>query len=82
MACHLFVAKPLPKPKLTFYQLDHKDKLKWNLNPNAVNFIEGNAFENVVYNMAAIFFSDLIELPHWGIVMQYGNTDLGQHWSR
>ena len=56
MVCHMFVAKPLPKPKLTFYQLDHKDKFKWNFNPNEVIFIEENAFKNVVYNMAAILF--------------------------
>ena len=49
MACRLFGAKPLPKPMLTFCQLDSKEQTS-----NTKLFIHENAFENVVCEIAAI----------------------------
>ena len=54
MACHLFSAKPLPEPVLTFVNWSLRNKLQWNLNRNTKLFIQENAFENVVCKMAAI----------------------------
>ena len=40
MACHLFVAMPLPEPMPTYCQFG----------PRGTNFIQGNVLENVVYD--------------------------------
>ena len=54
MACRLVGAKPLSKPMRGFYcQLDPWE-LQWNFNRNLYIFIQENAFENVVWKMAAI----------------------------
>ena len=42
-------------------------------------FIQENAFENVVWKMAAICLG-LNVLTHSGLVLPYGSTDVGQHW--
>ena len=54
MAWRLFGAKPLPEPMLTYCQLDPGKKCQWNLSKNSKIFIQENAFENVVCEMAAI----------------------------
>ena len=54
MACRLFGAKPLSEPMLKYCQLDLTNKLQWNSNRNTKFFIQENAFENVVCEMAAI----------------------------
>ena len=64
MACHLFGAKPLPDPILTYCQLDLRNKLQWNFNQNTNLFIHENASETIVYEMAAILSRWEIELNH------------------
>ena len=54
MACRLFGAKPLSKPELDYYQLDPMNKLQWSFSQKSNFFIQGNSFENVVCEIAAI----------------------------
>ena len=54
MACRLAGVKPLSEPILEYSQLNFKNKHQWNLNQNSCIFIPENAFENVVWKMAAI----------------------------
>ena len=54
MACRLFGAKPLSQPMLGYCQLNPQEQLQWNYNQNTEIFIEENAFENIVCEMAAI----------------------------
>ena len=55
MACCLVGAKPLSEPSIVNSNL--RNKLQWNFKQNSYIFIQENAFENVVWKMAAIFFS-------------------------
>ena len=50
-ACRLFGTRPSSKPMLGYSQLDLINKLQWNFNHN---FINENAYENIVCEMAAI----------------------------
>ena len=63
MACHLDGAKPSSEPML--------DKFKWNLNRNLYIFIQENAFENVVWEMAVILSQpqgvNYIALLYWAM---------------
>ena len=52
MACCLTGTKLLSEPMLEFVNCTLGNKLQWNLNKEF--FIQENAFENVVWNMAAI----------------------------
>ena len=54
MAWRLFGAKPLCRPMLGCCQLDPKNKLQWNFVQNTKLFIHENAYENIVWEMAAI----------------------------
>ena len=54
MGCRLFGTKPLPESTLIFVNWTLMNKLQWNL--NQIHFINQNAFENVVCEMAAILF--------------------------
>ena len=54
MACRLVGAKPLSEPMLGYYWTLRK-KLQWNIDRNPNSFIQENAFENVVCEIAAIF---------------------------
>ena len=54
MACRLFGAKPLSEPMLDYSQLNPRNKLQWNFNQNTIFFIDGNAFQKVACEMAAI----------------------------
>ena len=54
MACCLSGAKPLSEPMLNYCQLDPCEHFQWNLNHNATIFIDENARENVVCEMASI----------------------------
>ena len=57
MACCLLCTKPLPEPIVIHCQLDpYMNKLQWNSNQNTKIYIEENAFQNVVFKMAAILF--------------------------
>ena len=56
MARRLVGAKPLSEPLLGYSQLDPKDKIQWNISRNLKIFIQENAFENVIWKMAAILF--------------------------
>ena len=58
MACHLAGAKPLSEPMLEYWTL--VNKLQWNVDKNLCIFIQENAFENVVWKMAAI-----LPRPQW-----------------
>ena len=49
MACHLFHTKPLPKPMMTYCQLDRWDKIGTKIQV----FIQENLFENVFPDMVA-----------------------------
>ena len=51
MYCRLVGDKPLFKPMLEYCL---GKKFQWNRNPNLYIFIQENAFENVVWKMAAI----------------------------
>ena len=54
MAWRLFGAKPLSKPMLVYYQLDHKELTLVNFFSQISNFfIQENSFKNVVCEMAA-----------------------------
>ena len=54
MACRMDGAKPLSEPMLEYCQLDPSKKFQWNLDRNSYTFIQENAFEDVVWKMAAI----------------------------
>ena len=54
MACHLTSAKPLSETMMEYCYLDLGKKFYWNLNLNLYIFIQENAFENVVWEMADI----------------------------
>ena len=57
MACRLFGANPLPEPMLPYCQNWNLPYCqKWNLNQNTKYFIQENALENVVCEMAVILF--------------------------
>ena len=49
-------AKPLPLSVLTYHQLDTQEHFQWNFNQKSNIFIQGNTFENVVCQVAAILF--------------------------
>ena len=68
MACHLFGAKQLYEPTMIYCQLDPKEHIikKYYLKFYKV-FIPRkweNSFENIVYEIAAIFFSSSMCLKH------------------
>ena len=52
MACGLVSAKPLSAPKMWYYQLEPSNKFQWNFKRNSYVFIQENAFENVIWEMA------------------------------
>ena len=54
MACHLIGAKPLSEPMPDYCQLDPWEHISMKINQNTAIFIEENAHENVVYEMASI----------------------------
>ena len=54
MACRLTGAKPLSETMMEYCYLTHGKEFQWNLNRNVYIFIQENAFENVVWKMAAI----------------------------
>ena len=54
MACLLFGAMPSSKPILSYCQLDPYEQTSMNFNQNATFFINENAYENIVCEMAAI----------------------------
>ena len=53
-ACHLAGAKPLSEPMMEYCSLDLGNKFQWKFHPNTTIFIQENAFENVVWEMAVI----------------------------
>ena len=53
MACRLVGVKPLSKPMQEYIILNLRNKLQWNLKRNSYIFIQENAFENVICEMAA-----------------------------
>ena len=53
MACRLVSAKPLSELMLDIVHWKLRNKLQWNLNCNLYIFIQENAFENVIWKMAA-----------------------------
>ena len=64
MACRQDGAKPLSEPMLEIVIWILENKLQWNFNRNSNIFIQENAFENVVCEMASIFLglNELIEV--------------------
>ena len=55
MACRLVGAKPLSEPMMEYtVNWTPTNILQWNLNRNSYIFIHENAFEHVVWKMAAI----------------------------
>ena len=55
MACRLLGGKPLTEPILPYSQLHHKERISVICNLKFVFFfIQGNALENIIYEMAAI----------------------------
>ena len=47
-------AKPLSEPMLEYCHLELRNKLQWKLKRNSYTLIQENAFQNVVWKMAAI----------------------------
>ena len=85
MACHLYGAKPLSKPVLGYCKLTLRNKLQWNFNQNTKLFIQENASENIVCEMAAIFSRGrwvnspccmLLYITHWGRVTHISVSNL------
>ena len=79
MACRLAGAKPLSEPMLGNCCLDPRNKLQWHLNRNSYIFIQENAFENVVWEMAAILsrpqcVNNLALLGGWISVITVGTN--------
>ena len=56
LACGLFGAKPLPEPMLNCWQLDPWEQTLVKFESKCKHFIHENTFENVVCEMAPIFF--------------------------
>ena len=54
MACRLAGAKPLFEPMLQYSQLAPRNKLQLNFDKNSNIFVQENAFESVVCEVAAI----------------------------
>ena len=54
MAWRLFDAKPLSKPMLAIVNWTLRNKLQWNFKQNTRLFINKNAFENIVCEIAVI----------------------------
>ena len=54
MACRLDGAKPLSEPMLGYCQMNPKEQISVKLKKNSEFFIQENAFENVVCEMATI----------------------------
>ena len=54
MACRLIGAKPLSEPMQPYYQLDPKEQTSVKFESKYKLFIQENAFEGVVREMAAI----------------------------
>ena len=48
MACRMFGAKPLPRPRLAYCQLDSWGQFQLNWNTNSIVFIQENIFGIVV----------------------------------
>ena len=59
MACRLDGAKPLPEPMLEYYQLDPREQTYRNSNV----FIQENALQNVVCEMASILLGPNVLRP-------------------
>ena len=53
MVCRLVGVKPLSKPMQEYIISNLRNKLQWNLKRNSYIFIQENAFENVICEMAA-----------------------------
>ena len=56
VAFRLFDAKPFSKLVLECCQLDHQEQIQWNFNQSTKRIIHENAYENIVWEMAAISF--------------------------
>ena len=56
MAWHLFGAKPLPDPMLTYHQLHPQEHASMKLESKYKSFPQENPFINVICRMAAIMF--------------------------
>ena len=54
MAWCLVGAKQLSEPMLEYFMWTTRNKLQWDFNRNLYIFVQENAFENVVWKMAAI----------------------------
>ena len=54
MAFRLVGVKPLSEPMLEYCKLDPWERNSIKFNQNSCIFIQGNAFENVVWKMTAI----------------------------
>ena len=52
MACRLFSAKPLSEPVVAYY---HWEQISVKFKSRFKHFIQENAFENIVCNVAAVF---------------------------
>ena len=64
MACRLVGAKPLSEPMLIYCHLVPKELIQWNFNRKSNIFIQENAFESVVWNLAAILSRPQRKLPY------------------
>ena len=67
MACRLASTRSLPEPMLDYWQLNIRNKLQWNLKPNSYIFVQVNASEDVVCEMAAILSRPQYGYDQFGI---------------
>ena len=83
MACRLCDAKPLPRPMLTYCQLDPWEPTSVKFESKYEAFIHQNSFENVLCEMVAILSREsLVELKRipWDRLLEwrlgpFGNKD-------
>ena len=76
MAYKLYRTKPLPKPVLTYCQLDSKNKLQWNFNQNTNIFIQENIFEIICEMSPIVLRPQCIKL-----LLVPGRLGYLTHWS-
>ena len=70
LSYRLLCAKPLPKPMLTYCQLDPNGHILWTFIWNSHAFVQGNTFENVVCKMPSCCNTGKTVFLYWNIVSE------------
>ena len=72
MACHLAGAKVFSEPMWNIVNQTIRDKCRWNVDQNLNIFIQENAFENVIWKMAAL-------LSRSQCINEFDHFDIPEH---